>query len=93
MILRVFQFQVLQQQVGALQDSASQNDERYTRTKADNATLQARILMLEEQLRETELRYEEKLQVMTFVLLKSGRNSLQILYTNRNNELFFAKYY
>lgn len=58
-----FQFQLLQQQVGALQDSANQNDERYTRTKAENAALQARVLMLEEQLRETELRYEEKLQV------------------------------
>ncbi|KAG5879993.1 hypothetical protein JTB14_010113 [Gonioctena quinquepunctata] len=55
-------FQVLQQQVGVLQDSANQNDERYTRAKADNATLQARILMLEEQVRETEMRYEEKLQ-------------------------------
>lgn len=62
-----FQFQVLQQQVGALQDSANQNDERYTRTKADNAALQARVLMLEEQLRETEIRYEEKLQVSHWV--------------------------
>lgn len=49
--------------MGALQNSANQNDERYTRTKADNAALQARVLMLEEQLRETEIRYEEKLQV------------------------------
>ncbi|XP_018571507.2 rab11 family-interacting protein 4 isoform X2 [Anoplophora glabripennis] len=55
-------FQVLQQQVGVLQDSANQNDERYTRAKADNAALQARVLMLEEQLRDTEIRYEEKLQ-------------------------------
>ncbi|XP_074034327.1 rab11 family-interacting protein nuf isoform X3 [Leptinotarsa decemlineata] len=55
-------FQVLQQQVGVLQDTANQNDERYTRAKADNASLQARVLMLEEQIRETELRYEEKLQ-------------------------------
>ncbi|KAJ8969714.1 hypothetical protein NQ314_001628 [Rhamnusium bicolor] len=55
-------FQVLQQQVGVLQDSANQNDERYTRAKADNASLQARVIMLEEQLRETEIRYEEKIQ-------------------------------
>lgn len=56
------QFHVLQQQVGNLQDSALQNDERYTRAKADNAALQARVIMLEEQLRDTEMRYEEKLQ-------------------------------
>ncbi|XP_072396396.1 rab11 family-interacting protein 4 isoform X4 [Diabrotica undecimpunctata] len=55
-------FQVLQQQVGYLQDTANQNDERYTRAKADNAALQARVIMLEEQLRETEMRSEEKLQ-------------------------------
>ncbi|CAH0546497.1 unnamed protein product [Brassicogethes aeneus] len=55
-------FQVLQQQVGVLTDSAHQNDERYTRVKSENASLQARIIMLEEQLRDTELRYEEKLQ-------------------------------
>ncbi|XP_066249821.1 rab11 family-interacting protein 4 [Euwallacea similis] len=55
-------FQVLQQQVGVLQDSAHQNDERYTRVKAENAALQARVLMLEEQLRDTELRCDEKVQ-------------------------------
>ncbi|KYB28675.1 hypothetical protein TcasGA2_TC032404 [Tribolium castaneum] len=56
------QFQVLQQQVGVLQDSANQNDERYTRAKSDNAALQARVIMLEEQLRDTEMRYDERLQ-------------------------------
>ncbi|CAH1102145.1 unnamed protein product [Psylliodes chrysocephalus] len=55
-------FQVLQQQLGTLQDNANQNDERYTRAKSDNAALQARVIMLEEQVRETEFRYEEKLQ-------------------------------
>ncbi|XP_060534741.1 rab11 family-interacting protein 4 isoform X2 [Cylas formicarius] len=55
-------FQVLQQQVGVLQDNAHQNDERYTRAKAENAALHARVLMLEEQLRDTELRYEDRLQ-------------------------------
>ncbi|XP_076272765.1 rab11 family-interacting protein nuf isoform X2 [Rhynchophorus ferrugineus] len=53
---------VLQQKVDVLQDSAQQNDERYTRLKADNAALQARILMLEDQLRDTEYRCEEKIQ-------------------------------
>lgn len=57
------QFQVLQHQVGVLQDSAHQNDERYTRAKADNAALQARVIMLEEQLRDAEMRHEERLQV------------------------------
>ncbi|XP_063920860.1 rab11 family-interacting protein 4 isoform X2 [Zophobas morio] len=55
-------FQVLQQQVGVLQDSAHQNDERYTRAKSDNAALQARVIMLEEQLRDTEMRYNERIQ-------------------------------
>ncbi|CAG9853960.1 unnamed protein product [Phyllotreta striolata] len=55
-------FQVLQQQLGSLQDTANQNDERYTRAKSDNAALQARIIMLEEQIRETEFRCEEKIQ-------------------------------
>lgn len=45
-----------------MQDSANQNDERYTRAKSDNAALQARVIMLEEQLRDTEIRYDERLQ-------------------------------
>ena len=56
------QFQLLQQQVGYLQDSANHNDERYTRAKADNAALQARVIMLEEQLRDAEMRYDDRLQ-------------------------------
>lgn len=55
--------QLLQQQVGVLQDSSNHNDERYTRAKADNAALQARVIMLEEQLREAEMRHEDRLQV------------------------------
>ncbi|KAK9887646.1 hypothetical protein WA026_023725 [Henosepilachna vigintioctopunctata] len=54
--------QVLQQQVGVLNDSTYQSDERYARTKADNAALQARIIMLEEQLRDAEIRNDERLQ-------------------------------
>lgn len=60
--------QLLQQQMGVLQDSANHNDERYTRAKADNAALQARVIMLEEQLRDTEMRHEERLQVITCTL-------------------------
>lgn len=53
--------QMLQQQMSVLADNQSHSDERYTRAKQDNATLQARVLMLEEQLREVETRSEEKL--------------------------------
>ncbi|KAJ1529161.1 hypothetical protein ONE63_005969 [Megalurothrips usitatus] len=56
------QVQMLQQQVGVLADNQTSTDERYTRAKQDNAALQARVLMLEEQLRETELRADERLQ-------------------------------
>ncbi|XP_065204169.1 rab11 family-interacting protein 4B isoform X5 [Planococcus citri] len=53
--------QMLQQQMNVLADNQTHSDERYTRAKQENATLQARILILEEQLREVELRSEEKL--------------------------------
>ncbi|XP_039285015.1 rab11 family-interacting protein 3-like isoform X2 [Nilaparvata lugens] len=53
--------QMLQQQMNVLADNQTHSDERYTRAKQDNAALQARIVMLEEQLREVELRSEEKL--------------------------------
>ncbi|XP_075224723.1 rab11 family-interacting protein nuf isoform X2 [Lycorma delicatula] len=53
--------QMLQQQMNVLADNQTHTDERYTRAKQDNATLQARVLMLEEQLREVELRSEERL--------------------------------
>ncbi|XP_050430356.1 rab11 family-interacting protein 4A isoform X2 [Adelges cooleyi] len=53
--------QVLQKQMNALADNQSLTDERYARTKEENAALQARVHMLEEQLRDTELRYEERL--------------------------------
>lgn len=56
--------------MGILQDSANHTDERYTRIKSENAALQARIIMLEEQLRDTELRHEERLQVGLIIDLK-----------------------
>lgn len=46
------QVQLLQQQVTSLADTQSTADERYTRAKADNAVLQARVHMLDEQIRE-----------------------------------------
>ncbi|KAL1129241.1 hypothetical protein AAG570_013770 [Ranatra chinensis] len=52
---------MLQQQMNVLADNQNHTDERYTRAKQENATLQARVHMLEEQLREVELRAEERL--------------------------------
>ncbi|XP_021941575.1 rab11 family-interacting protein 4 isoform X1 [Zootermopsis nevadensis] len=54
--------QMLQQQVSVLADNQNNTDDRYTRAKQDSAALQARVHMLEEQLRESELRAEERLQ-------------------------------
>ncbi|XP_014243028.1 rab11 family-interacting protein 4B-like isoform X5 [Cimex lectularius] len=54
--------QMLQEQMSMLADNQTNGDERYTRVKQDNATLQARVLMLEEQIREVELRAQEKLR-------------------------------
>lgn len=47
--------------MNALADNQHLSDERYARTKEENAALQARVHMLEEQLRDTELRCEERL--------------------------------
>ena len=58
----LLQVQMLQQQVSVLADNQNNTDDRYTRAKQDSAALQARVHMLEEQLRESELRAEERLQ-------------------------------
>jgi len=54
--------QQLQEQVGQLAESQATTDDRYTRVKQDNAALTARIHMLEEHIRELELRGEERLE-------------------------------
>ncbi|XP_049874229.1 rab11 family-interacting protein 4 isoform X2 [Pectinophora gossypiella] len=56
-----FKVQLLQQQVTSLADTQSSADERYARAKADNAVLQARVHMLDEQIREIECRCEERI--------------------------------
>ncbi|XP_072947472.1 rab11 family-interacting protein 4B isoform X2 [Epargyreus clarus] len=56
-----YRVQLLQQQVTSLADTQSTADERYTRAKADNAVLQARVHMLDEQIREIECRCEERI--------------------------------
>ena len=44
-----WQVQVLERQVTLLADNQTSGDDRYTRSKQDNATLQARLIMMEEQ--------------------------------------------
>ncbi|OWR55534.1 hypothetical protein KGM_213560 [Danaus plexippus plexippus] len=55
------QLQRLQQQVTSLADTQSTADERYARAKAENAVLQSRVHMLDEQIREIECRCEERI--------------------------------
>ncbi|XP_076246463.1 rab11 family-interacting protein nuf [Calliopsis andreniformis] len=54
--------QMIQEQMHALVDTQSVGEERYARAKEENATLQARILMLEEAAKDAEARTEERLQ-------------------------------
>ncbi|XP_034938916.1 rab11 family-interacting protein 4 isoform X2 [Chelonus insularis] len=53
---------LIQERMDALVDTQSVSGERYARVKQENATLQARILMLEEAVKDAEARAEEKLQ-------------------------------
>lgn len=53
--------EILQRQVTSLADTQSNVDDRTSRTKTEYAVLQARFHMLEEQLRDTELRADERL--------------------------------
>ena len=57
----ISQLEILQRQVTNLADTQNNVDDIKSRTKADYAVLQARYHMLEEQLRDTELRSEERL--------------------------------
>ncbi|XP_032520356.2 rab11 family-interacting protein 4 isoform X2 [Danaus plexippus] len=56
-----YKLQRLQQQVTSLADTQSTADERYARAKAENAVLQSRVHMLDEQIREIECRCEERI--------------------------------
>lgn len=55
------QLEILQRQVTNLADSQHTVDDRTVRTKTEHAVLQARYDMLEEQLRDAELRADERL--------------------------------
>ncbi|XP_076345306.1 rab11 family-interacting protein 4A-like isoform X3 [Tachypleus tridentatus] len=54
--------QLLQQQIAALTDSQHITDDCYTRVKQENASLLKRIHSLEENIRELEIRSEERLK-------------------------------
>lgn len=54
--------QMLQEQISALADGQTSHDEKYSKVKQENATLMARIYSLEEQIREVEIRSEERVQ-------------------------------
>lgn len=54
---------MIQDQMHAFADTQSVGEERYARAKQENATLQARVLMLEESAKDAECRAEERLQV------------------------------
>ncbi|CAB3374484.1 Hypothetical predicted protein [Cloeon dipterum] len=53
---------MLQQQVSALADTQNTSDDRYGRVRHENALLQARLMILEEQVREEQARSEQRLQ-------------------------------
>lgn len=53
--------ELLQRQITNLADTQMNTDDRTTRAKTENAVLQTKYDMLEEQLRETELRADERL--------------------------------
>lgn len=65
---------MIQEQMDALADTKSVGEERYARAKQENATLQARILMLEEAAKDAETRAEERLQVSSSISAKIIRN-------------------
>lgn len=55
------QVEILQRQVSTLAATQTNADDQTTRTKTENAVLQARYYMLEEQLRECEMRSDQRL--------------------------------
>jgi len=54
--------QILQKQVSALAENQTGSDDRYTKAKQENAALATRLQLLEEQIRDVEIRGEEKLE-------------------------------
>jgi chromosome segregation ATPase len=73
----------LQEQVSHLADSQATTDERYSKVKQENASLNQKILMLEEHIRELELRSEERLQTEQ----KRNKDSIQRLEREKQLEI------
>jgi len=73
--------QFLQQQISALADTQFSSDDRYSRTKQENAALNARLQMLEESLRDVELRAQQQL------LEEQRRNKELIVRVEREKQL------
>jgi len=78
--------QQLQEQVGILSQNQVTTDERYTKVKQDNTTLTARIHMLEEHIREIEVRGEERL------LEETRRNKDVVQRLEREKQLEIENY-
>lgn len=89
------QVHMIQEQMSVLVDTQSAGEERYARVKQENATLQARILMLEESGRDAEARAEERLEVRRlfvpfFLVPRAFRRSLNSR-SFWNSNMFFVK--
>ncbi|XP_071748176.1 rab11 family-interacting protein 4B isoform X1 [Lepeophtheirus salmonis] len=54
--------QMLQEQVGVLVESQATTDDKYTKVKQDNSSLTTRIHMLEEHIRDLEIKSEERIE-------------------------------
>eukprot|EP00096_Caligus_rogercresseyi_P009079 TRINITY_DN3019_c0_g3_i3.p1 TRINITY_DN3019_c0_g3~~TRINITY_DN3019_c0_g3_i3.p1 ORF type:complete len:454 (-),score=76.84 TRINITY_DN3019_c0_g3_i3:538-1899(-) len=54
--------QMLQEQVGVLVESQATTDDKYTKVKQDNSSLTTRIHMLEEHIRDLEVKSEERIE-------------------------------
>jgi len=78
--------QQLQEQVGNLAESQATTDDRYSKVKQENALLTQKIHMLEENIREVEIRSEERLESER----KRNREALQRL--DREKQLEIENY-
>jgi len=78
--------QQLQEQVGHLAESQATTDDRYSKVKQENALLTQKIHMLEENIREVEIRSEERLESER----KRNREALQRL--DREKQLEIENY-
>jgi len=78
--------QQLQEQVGHLAESQATTDDRYSKVKQENALLTQKIHMLEENIREVEIRSEERLETER----KRNREAIQRL--DREKQLEIENY-